>query len=226
MQHRVISIGTLSHHELWDRPTPQRPAHATTTLITTDKGNHILVDPALPAAALRQRLAERSGLDLADITAVFLTNFRPSHRLGLRGDALEHARLLIHEAEREAVGGQLVARLAEEDDPELRALMEDDIRLLQRAKPAPDKVAARVDLFPLPGYTPGTCGLLLSERDRTVLIAGDAVATEEHLTRGRVLRHAMDIETAQASLTEALEIADVIIPGHGNAIQNPTRRPF
>ena len=226
VQHRVISIGTLSHHELWDKPTPQRPAHATTTLITTDKGNHILVDPALPAAALRQRLAERSGLDLADITAVFLTNFRPAHRLGLQGDALSHARLLIHEAERDAVGAQLVARLADETDPELRGLLEAEVRLLQRCKPAPDKLAAKVDLFPLPGYTPGTCGLLLSERDRTVLIAGDAVATEEHLMQGRVLRHALDIEAAQASLAEAVEIADVIIPGHGNAIQNPTRRPF
>ena len=224
MQHRVISIGTLSQHELWEHPTPERPAHATTTLITTDKGNHILVDPALPAQALGPRLTERSGLTLDDIDAVFLTNFRPAHRMGLA--ALEHARWLIHEPERETVGRQLLARFDQEDDNQLRRLIETDIQLLQRCQPAPDKVAAHVDLFPLPGYTPGTCGLLLLSTTTTTLIAGDAVATREHLEQGRVLRRAFDIEKAQASLQEAVEIADLIIPGHDNLCVNPTRRPF
>ena len=60
---------------------------------------------------------------------------------------------------------------------------------------------------------------------RTVLIAGDAVATVEHLDRGQVLPTCVDVQTAQESLQEALEIADVIIPGRDNVVFNPLRRP-
>ena len=224
MEFRIVSIGTLSSHELWERPTPERAAHATTTLIATDRGNHILVDPALPAKVLGPRLAERAGLTLDDIDAVFLTCFRPAHRMGL--DGLDHAKWLIHEREREAIGRQLVARFDQEDDNQVRRLLETDITLLQKCEAAPDKIADKVDLFPLPGYTPGTCGLLLLGSQTTTLVAGDAVATREHLEHGRVLRHAFDIQQAQDSLAEAVEIADVIIPGHDNLLINPTRRPF
>ena len=77
-----------------------------------------------------------------------------------------------------------------------------------------------INLFPCHGFTPDTCGLLLPEANRTVLIAGDAVPTAEHAEQRRVLRGAYDIEQAQESLQEALEIADVIVPGHDNVIWN------
>ena len=69
-------------------------------------------------------------------------------------------------------------------------------------------LAPHVGLFPLPGFTPGTCGLLLAYPHATTFIAGDAVATAEHLERGQVLRGAFDIEKAQESLLEVIEIAD------------------
>ena len=75
-----------------------------------------------------------------------------------------------------------------------------------------------------PGYTPGTCGLLQPEPTRTILIAGDAVPTVEHLHRGRVLRGAFDAEVAMESFKEAIEIADVIVPGHDNVQLNPVSR--
>lgn len=78
----------------------------------------------------------------------------------------------------------------------------------------------------MPGYTPGTCGLLLVFPTTTVLIAGDAVATSEHMEQGRVLRGCFDTETAQESFIEAMQIADVIVPGHDNVVVNPTRRPY
>ena len=58
----------------------------------------------------------------------------------------------------------------------------------------------------------------------TALIAGDAVATEEHLNQGRVLRGALDVAQARESLAEVVEIADVVVPGHDNVLLNPTRR--
>lgn len=223
MDYRVISIGTLSVNDLWQHQGPARTPHATTTLITTND-KRILVDPALPPKAIAARLAERSGLTPDDITDVFLTNFRPAHRMGL--EAFPDARWLISEREREAVGQGLVVQFEDAPDDEVRAILKAEIALLQKCEAAPDKLADQVDLFPLYGFTPGTCGLLLTHPSRTTLVAGDAVPTIEHLERGQVLRNSYDIEQAQESLQEAIEIAEVIIPGHDNVVINPVKRPF
>jgi len=221
MDFRIISIGALSANEFWPSQGALRSAHATTTLVVSG-GHKILVDPALPAQVLTARLTERSGLVPSDITDVFLTCFRPAHRMGLR--AFDDARWLISQAEREAVGGQLVARFEQEDEGEVKDYLSSEIALLKRFEEAPDKLAANVDLFPVTGFTPGTCGLLLSQPNTTTLIAGDAVATTEHLQHGRVLKGAVDIEQAQESMREVIEIADVIVPGHDNVVTNATRR--
>ena len=60
-QFRVISIGTLAAHPLWDERGEVRTGHATTSLVTTDQ-TRILIDPSLPPAALTARLEERSRL--------------------------------------------------------------------------------------------------------------------------------------------------------------------
>lgn len=222
MDYRVISIGTLSSNEFWNEPPQTRTPHATCTLVRTGK-RVILVDPSLPPQVISARLKERSGLEPSAVTDVFLTNFRPAHRWGLLG--FEHATWHISETERQTVGVNLVNQLKAQDDPEIRKLIESDILLLRRTKAAPDKLAPQVDLFPLPGYTPGTCGLLLSFATATVLIAGDGVPTSEHLAAGRVLKGCFDANQAQESLLEAVEIADVIVPGHDNLTHNAGRRP-
>lgn len=222
MDFRIISIGALSRHELWPGDPGNRTAHATTTLVRSGD-RAILVDPALPAQALVPRLTERTGLTADAVTDVFLTCFRPAHRFGLA--AFPRARWLISEQERDTVGGMLVERFEREDDPETRKLVQQEVAVLKKCQPAPDKLAEHVDLFPLYGFTPGTCGLLLSERRSTILIAGDAVATREHLEQGRVLRGAFDVDAAQASFAEAVGIADLIVPGHDNITPNPMRGP-
>ncbi len=221
MNYRIISIGALAVHELWERQGSARTPHATTTLIETD-GHRILVDPGLPPQVVAARLGERAGLTPDDITEVFLTCFRPENRWGIT--AFPDAKWLICEREREAVGAALVQNFREAEDEELQATLQQEIALLKRCVNAPDRIAKRVDLFPLPGVTPGTCGLLLSQPTSTTLIAGPAVATVEHLEHGRVLRGAVDIEQAQESFVEAIEIADMIVPGYDNLLSNPMRR--
>ena len=223
MEYRIISIGTLSVHELWERQGVARTPHATTTLITSGD-RRILVDPGLPPQVIAARLAERAGLEPGDVTDVFLTNFRPSHRWGL--PAFGEARWLISEREREAIGAALVEQFQQESDEESRERLRGEVALLKRMENAPDKLAAKVDLFPLPGFTPGNCGLILSETNSTTVLAGDAVATAEHLRMGRVLRGAFDIEQAGESLREVVEIADLVVPGHDNVVANPLRRGF
>jgi glyoxylase-like metal-dependent hydrolase (beta-lactamase superfamily II) len=221
MDYRVISIGTLSRNPFWKESAGLRTPHATTTLIRSGDKT-ILVDPALPPQVLAARLNERSGLRLEDITDVFLTNFRPAHRGGILG--LTHARWWISEAERESIGPGLVHMLERDLDDDVRDKIKQDIAVLQRCKSAPDSLADNVDLFPLPGYTPGTCGLLLPLPTSTVLIASDAIATVEHLERGQVLSGGSNVDQAQESFREAVEIADWIIPGHDNVTPNLIRR--
>jgi glyoxylase-like metal-dependent hydrolase (beta-lactamase superfamily II) len=223
MDFRIISIGTLSRHELWGETAATRTAHATTTLIRS--GNRvILVDPSLPPQVIQARLTERCGLQPGDITDVFMTNFRPAHRWGL--SAFPQANWLISEMERETTGRYLIARLEQEQQEEAAAMIRQDIQQLQRCQAASDRPADQVDLFPLPGFTAGTCGLLLSHLNATTLLAGDAVGTYEHLIQGRVLQGCADADQGQESLREAIEIADVIVPGHDNLVLNPTRRPM
>lgn len=238
MESRVISIGTLASNPLWGERTPVRTGHATTTLVRAGAAA-ILVDPALPGPALAARLGERAGLTPDKITHVFLTSFHPDCRGGL--ELFANADWLIHEAEREAIGVRLAMQLknlvrvqSEEDDGDdpdglglsLRERLERDVALLQRFAPAPDRPADRVSLFPLPGVSPGMCGLLVEGPRATTLIAGDAVASSQHLDAGLVVDYALDVPAAKESFQEAIEIADVLIPGRDNVILNPIRRPF
>ncbi len=227
VDYRIISIGTLSRHPLWDEAAAVRTPHATTTLIRGG-GRVLLVDPGLPGPVVAARLFERSGLRPQQVTDVFLTHFRPAHRVGLA--AFDKAQWWIGEMERETVGKQWVARHEQAgDEPKLQELLKQEIELLRRCRAAPDKGVGGidgVDLFPLPGYTPGQCGLLLSLPVATVLIASDAVPTVEHLERGQVLGGGYDTAAAMESFKEAVEIADWIIPGHDNIIPNLTRRMF
>ena len=223
IEFRVISIGTLSRHPLWDETLGARTAHATTTLIRSGERT-ILVDPGLPAQVQAAKLAERCGIGPDAITDVFLTNFRPAHRAGLA--AFENARWWLHEPERELIGVELVSQFERASDEDVREVIRQEIAILKRCEPAPDELAEGVDLFPLPGYTPGTCGLLLPLPHETVLIASDAIATSEHLERGQILARAYDLQAAAESLKEAVGIADWIIPGHDNLVHNLAKGAF
>jgi glyoxylase-like metal-dependent hydrolase (beta-lactamase superfamily II) len=215
----IISIGTLSRNRLWGESTITRTPHATTTLIRSGK-RHILIDPGLPPPALGARLYERTGLRPAQIDTVFLTNFRPAHRAGL--SLFPQVKTLIHEPEQQATR-QHIERLISQAPPEDidRKMLQQELELLDRLTPAEDKVTDLLDLFPLPGYTPGNCGLLVKLPTSTVLIAGDAAPTQDHFLAGQVLPDAYDIKQAQESLQEVYDIADLIIPGHDNVFVNP-----
>lgn len=215
----IISIGTLSRNRLWNETEPVRTAHATTTLVRSGRRT-ILVDPGLPAPALAARLFERTGLKPAAIDTVFLTNFRPAHRGGL--ELFDRAKILIHELEQSAERARLEQLI--EDSPkedEDHRYFVNELKMLERFIPAPDKLVDGVDLFPLFGYTPGTAGLLVTTPATSTLIAGDAVPTLDHFLAGQTLPDAADIQSAQESLAEAYEIADLIVPGHDNLFVNP-----
>jgi len=223
---KIISIGALEMHPLWNERQPVRTGHATTTLITSGNAR-ILVDPGLPEQVLRVRLSERANLAASDITHVFLTSFRPDVWRGIR--LFETATWFISEAEREAVGVPLATSLraaAAENDVETVEALESHVAVLQRCQAAPDRLAKEIDLFPLPGVSPGLTGLLLPHPRYTLLICGDAIPTVEHLEQGKIPPWAADLDRARESFAEAIEVADLLIPGRDNLTVNPTKRPF
>lgn len=235
MDYRIISIGAMAAHPLWGERQPVRSGHATTTLILAGE-RRVLVDPGLPAPALVARLGERANLQPGDISDVFLTTFHPECRRAL--DAFQDAAWWISGAEREAVGVALAQRLkaiargegaegAGERDEDIIEVLQRDVALLQRCRAAEDEpFGERVSVFPLHGVTPGCCGLLLEGERHTTLICGDAVPTLEHLEQGKIPSPAADVDKARASFEEAVEIADLLVPGRDNVVVNPTKRPF
>ncbi len=228
MDVRIISIGALAFHPLWGERTPVRTGHATTTLIRTGD-RVILVDPSLPAPAMEARLLERANVRPDQVTDVFLTSFRPDVRRSI--SLFESASWWTSEAEREMVGSALAMRLkkeAEESEADVEVVeaLSQDVGILKRAKAAPDRLADHVDLFPMPGVTPGLCGLLLEQPRFTTIVCGDGIPTIEHLEQGIVLPHAVDVDRARASMAEAVEIADLMVLGRDNVVVNPTKRPF
>lgn len=215
----IISIGTLSRNRLWNETAVVRTPHSTCSLIRIGKQT-ILVDPGLPGAAMVARLNERTGLAPAAITTVFLTNFRPAHRAGLA--IFSNAKVLIHENEQQAIRQQLSHLIEQAPDEDIdRAVLRQELDLLETIQPAPDQLAENVDLFPLFGYSPGQCGLLVSSPMTSILLTGDAVPTQDHFLAGQVLPDSYDIKQAQESLQEVYEIADLIVPGHDNWFVNP-----
>ena len=225
---RIISIGAMAAHPLWGERDAVRTGHATTSLIVS-RDVRILVNPGLPASTLVARLHERANLRPADITHVFLTSFHADCRRGLA--AFDSASWLISQAERESLGVPLAMRLRDEmqrdnPDDELISMLKRDVELLARFEAAPDSLANGVDLFPLPGITPGMCGLLLPDLQHSTLICGDAIPTIEHLERGAVMQGAIDVNAARESFKEAIEIADLLVLGRDNIVANPTKRLF
>ena len=213
----VISIGAMSRNRLWNETQRVRTGHATTSLIRSEKKN-IIVDPGLPPPAITARLYERTSLKPEQIDMVFLTNLRPSHRAGLA--AFSKAKIFVHEREQEAAIDHLQRQLEHATDED-RVALAMEVKLIESMKPAADKFAEQVDLYPLFGYTPGTCGLLIAATTSTILIASDAVPTLDHFLAGQLLPDTFDMEAAQESMREVYEIADLIVPGHDNIFQNP-----
>ncbi len=223
---RIISIGTLAVHPLWEETSPVRTGHTTTTLIEAGDSK-IIVDPGLPPAALAARLSERCRVSADEVTHVFLTAFTPEHDRGL--ELFENAEWLLHEPGLEAAGAVLAHQqehAEDADDFDMMQRIEQRLERLRRLRSVEDSITLGVDLFPLDGTTPGACGLLLPLPSRTVVIAGDAVATAEHLEQAKVLPTCTDVEAAMDSFREVIEIADVIIPGRDNVLTNPTRSTF
>ncbi|MEY4832484.1 MAG: hypothetical protein RL527_697 [Planctomycetota bacterium] len=221
---RVLSLGAMAGHPLWGEKGDVRAAHATTTLIEA-AGRRIIVDPSLPPQVLLPRMQERTNHPPDAITDVFLTSFQPMRRRGIA--AFDKAEWWITEREREASQASLresLEQAEEAEDRDLIRLVESEMAVLARCRDCEDRLVEGVDLYPMYGVTPGSAGLLVLDASSATLVCGDAIPTLEHLAQGKVFSPCWDLEAAQESFREALEVADVLVLGRDGMIVNPVRR--
>jgi glyoxylase-like metal-dependent hydrolase (beta-lactamase superfamily II) len=108
-------------------------------------------------------------------------------------------------------------------DPQQAGSVEAEMKLLGRFRPAPERFGEQVTVYPLFGPSPGSAGLLLTPPTTTVVIAGDAALTAEHVRRAQVWDGSADVEQAVRSMTDYLEFTDVIVCGHDNVMFSPGR---
>lgn len=217
---RVISIGTLSAHPLWGERAATRTGHSTTTLIRSGDVT-LLIDPGLPESIITARLAERANISPDQITHVFLTSFHPDTHRGIM--AFNDAAWLISHDEREGVGIPLVQQLKKASDDGEKSVVEllkREIAILHKCSPCEESLAEHVDIFPLPGLTPGLTGVLIEEPEQTTLVCGDAIPTVEHLRRKMILPNCANVDRARESFAEAVQIGDVLVLGRDNAVTN------
>lgn len=223
VKYSIISIGTLANNLCWKEQAPVRTAHATTVLVETEN-RRILVDPSLPGKLLDGKFFERTGKHLDYVTDVFCTTLRPDVRRAL-SDSLSHANWYASETELQWYFHHL-----ESLKGSLERLDEDGLEHLDREretirqfKEAPEKFSPQVSIYPLAGPTPGCTGLLLTPPESTILIAGPAAVTSDYIETGMIWQECMDKDQSMESLTDILEIADVIVPGYDNTFYRPQR---
>lgn len=196
----VIAIGSLAKNKYWGENSRVRAEYATATLVRSGKAV-ILVDPGWPAEVMRSSLFYRAGLEPGAVTHVFLTHFDPSHYGGI--GLFQKAVWWAYEEEIRYADAETAVDSPSRD-------------IVSRLVPAPEKLAPGVDLYPTFGHSAGHASLLACPATHSVVIAGDAVLTQEHYERADLGDKPWDLTKAKSSFQDIMEIADMVVPGHDN----------
>lgn len=154
---------------------------------------------------------EKFGIDLNDIDILVLSHFHHDHVINF--DYFPNARILMHEKEVQwlktkpsdwAVPNYLFP--AVQQTGRLEIVSEDR------------EILPGVSTLLSPGHTPGLMALVLDEKDKTTVIAGDAVKNVKEFISGKV-DMSLDNTASANSIKKIREIGDIVIPGHDRVIE-------
>ncbi|MFO7708118.1 MAG: MBL fold metallo-hydrolase [Desulfobacterales bacterium] len=157
----------------------------------------------------RQLIGALDRLDIApaDIQSVYLSHFHYDH--ALNADIFPNARLLVSVKEWEYVQSGAFRKAGDPFVPtSLIAWAAERVELFEAGQ---DLLPGLVAL-PLPGHTPGLCGLLL-EQEKT-LLAGDGVKNGWEFARRQPPPCFFSTRAALESYERAAAAAKLIVPGH------------
>jgi len=196
----VITIGNLSRNRYWGESDERgvRSAICSCTLIAGED-YHILVDPSLQSEKeMATELDRRTGLSISDIDTVFVTHTHGDHHYGL-----------AHFPKARWLAGAKVAEGLNKSKRYSKAI-----------EPADDIIHGTVDVIPTPGHTIDHSSLRFNYEGLSVVIAGDAVATQDFWSERRGYFNAVDFELSARTMDKIASIADIVVPGHDNYFLN------
>jgi glyoxylase-like metal-dependent hydrolase (beta-lactamase superfamily II) len=192
----VITVGNLSRNRYWGEPDTAavRSVLCTCTLIVGDEFA-LLVDPSVKdAAEMARELDRRTGKKPDYITACFVTHEHGDHWAGLEN--FPKAKWLAAPAVADALNR--TARLSKQIDGAEKRLLD------------------AIDVVPTPGHTASHHALRFDCDARSIVTAGDAVATRDFFRDRRGFYNSVDFDQAARSMDKLAALADIIVPGHDN----------
>jgi glyoxylase-like metal-dependent hydrolase (beta-lactamase superfamily II) len=196
----IITIGNISRNRYWGESDDRayRSAICTCTLIQTDEGR-VLVDPSLEDPEwMAAELNRRTGLQIGDIEAVFVTHEHGDHHFGLRHFPAARWLAAPEVADRLNSGGRYEKRVEATEGP----------------------VLGVIELIPTPGHTLTHHSLRFDCDGLSVVVAADAAMTRDFWRERQGYFNSADFVLAARSIEELAQIGDVIIPGHDNYFLN------
>jgi glyoxylase-like metal-dependent hydrolase (beta-lactamase superfamily II) len=196
----VITIGNLSRNRYWGEGETKgvRSAICSCTLIR-GKGFALLADPSLAdTEQMAKELDRRTGLKLRDITAVFVSHEHGDHWAGVS-----------HFTEARWLASAAVA-----------ATLNNSGKLAKQFEPASRLLFDAVEVLPTPGHTMGHHSLRFDCDGLSIVVAGDAVATQDYWKERRGYYNCVDFALSAQSMERIAQIADIVVPGHDNYFIN------
>jgi glyoxylase-like metal-dependent hydrolase (beta-lactamase superfamily II) len=211
-QWHLATVGQLSRNKFWgeDENVFYHPVLATSTVIQGESGN-ILVDPSLEPDKMGDAVFNCCGLKPEDINYIYSTHIHNDHWMGL--EAFPRAKVFM--AEGDAV---MLKENMEYMDKKTQ-------EIVSRINPVSSELLPGFTLVPLPGHTRGLQGLLFDTNEGKVLCTGDAVMGKEFFQAREGYFFSVDAVQSKDSVAKAADLADIIIPGHGNYFM-PRAYPF
>ncbi|TCC56366.1 MBL fold metallo-hydrolase [Kribbella pittospori] len=156
---------------------------------------------------LLEALANR-GLAPGDLDQVVLSHAHWDHAQNV--DLFAGAQVFVHPAELNHLPDAPIV-------PRWTKAMFDGLELREAVEG--HQVMPGVEIVELPGHTPGSIGLSVSTAEGTAVLAADAVPTLAVLRACRASGRPYDQERADASVERVAALADIVYPGHDQAIR-------
>jgi glyoxylase-like metal-dependent hydrolase (beta-lactamase superfamily II) len=197
----IVNIGTLSVNKFWGETERQRSPSSTCTLL--ERGSvRLIVDPSPAPQILEERLFATTGLRPSSIDMVFVTHHHGDHRFGL--DLFDGKPWTMSEAGLRDWRDQSPGEAATVD----------------RFTPAEHALPPWALLMPTPGHTRSHCSLRVETHWGTLVVAGDAVMTQEFFAAEDGFHNSADFDLVRTTIRKIKDAAELVIPGHGNMIIN------
>lgn len=194
----LLTLGNLTRNKFWGESDEKglRPVLATSTLIVSDK-HKIVVDPS--CENIEEKLFNHSGLKANDIDIVYVTHKHKDHFTGI--EVFKDAKWYMANEDLEFLKNNPIA--GEEDN-------------INRFLPVGDKLCEDIETVKLPGHTIGCTGLFFKTSEGRVLVSGDAIADKNYFKNDTPYFFCEDYKKNVETIKANKDIADIIVPGHGN----------